>query len=186
MKKYLFIIAAAAAVLACEKVNSVDEIIDNPATPIEQVMPAGQQISFAATVEGSESKATLSSATNFTWESTDRAAVISHNGNKILLVPSSISGASATFTGTLGDGDSIDEDAVVVFPAARLTDGGKVLFPSSYDSAELTQGPTLAAQVKSKALAFKYLAGTVKLTINNIPSIADIDVDLVFGVTAVA
>lgn len=172
MKKFLFIIAAAAAVLACDKAITVEDPINEPVISNEQVVPAAQQIAFTATLEGA-TKATLSAADDFSWETTDRAAVYSNEGEIVVLTPSAISGATATFTGTLTSGtDFIPEGAIVVYPAERLTASGKVTFPATYDQFNETQaGPTLAAKVASKTLAFKYLAGTIKFTINNVPKI---------------
>ena len=79
MKKYLFIIAATCVALACSKEN-----IQNDATPENEqtgVSVEGDMISFVVDVEStSDVKATISSNTNFTWESTDRAAVYTSDG----------------------------------------------------------------------------------------------------------
>lgn len=171
MKKFFGILIFTAVVLSCSKENVESQ--DQP-----EITSNGRQVCFTVTVEGvDDTRATISSSTNFTWESTDRAAVFSHSGEKVELVPSSISGGSATFTGTLtSDSDYIDEGALVVYPAARLTGTGAaptVTFPAEYSSASETQGPVLAAKVVSGGpLAFKYLAGTLKITITDVPSVA--------------
>lgn len=178
MKKIVSIIILAAAVFSCTKepAQSQKNQSEIQNTPEEVTAPANQ-VSFAVRVEGAiETMATISSNTNFTWEESDRAAVFSHEGEKVELVPSSISGGSATFTGTLSsDTDYIETDAIVVFPAARLTGTSAsptVTFPSTYTSASATQGPTLAAKVTAgRNLMFKYLAGTIKLTISDVSSV---------------
>jgi len=133
----------------------------------------GRTVSFSVCVEDINTKATLSSNTDFTWELTDEAAVYSHEGERVILSPTDIKGNEANFKGTLTSGtDYIPEGALVVFPADRLASATTVTFPNTYVSPEETQGPTLVAKVSSKKLTFKYLAGTLKITITDVPSIA--------------
>ena len=153
--------------LSCSKINE-----DINSAESENIIN-GQTVSFAVSVEDINTKATISSATNFTWESTDKVAVYSHGGERVILSPTSISGGEATFEGTLSSGeDYIPDGALVVFPADRLASATSVTFPSSYSSSDKTQGPTLVAKVSSKNLTFKYLAGTLKVVITDVPAIA--------------
>ena len=170
MKKYLFIIAATCVALACSKEN-----IQNDATP-ENEQSAKGNISFVVDVESiSDSKATISASDNFAWEDSDRAAVYTSEGTKVVLTPSGISGGVATFTGDVPSGQNVAEGAIVVYPADFLTAANTVTFPAAYDDATETkgQGTVLAAKVASdRKLTFKYLAATLKATITDVPSIA--------------
>jgi|GEM_PF-3554118 hypothetical protein len=164
MKKYIYILIAAAAVMACqkEKINVGQEL------PVQ-----GNKVEFTATVESAASKAIVTSASDFTWEASDKAALYTTKGEKLELTISNISGASATFTAIVPEDDSIAEGTLVVYPASLLTDVGKVTFPTSYTNGKGADGPALVAKVSSaRTLAFKYLAGTIKFTIADVPAIA--------------
>lgn len=175
MKKYLFMMAAAIAVMACEKENAV----------LQQVDPelAGKNVvTFSATLEKADTKAVVAGNNDFTWETTDVAAVYSKKGQKVSLTVSSPGSGNgrAIFTGVMtDDDDEIEAGAIVVYPADRLSwdavdNKPQVTFPTSYDAPNKTQGPTLAAKVAAdRKLAFKYLAGTVKVTLTGLPSNAD-------------
>lgn len=171
MKKYLFMIAAASVVLACAKEN-----IQNDATPENEqtgISVDGDKISFVVDVEStSDVKATISSNTNFTWESTDRAAVYTSDGlYKVKLTPTEIDGGKAKFTGTVPSGKTVAEGAIVVYPYDFLSGPSTVTFPAAYTTKG--QGTVLAAKVASgRKLTFKYLAATLKATITDVPSIA--------------
>lgn len=170
MKKFLFIIAATCVALACSKEN-----IQNDATP-ENEQSAKGKISFVVDVESiSDSKATISASDNFAWEDSDRAAVYTSEGTKVVLTPSGISGGVAIFTGDVPSGQTVAEGAIVVYPADFLTASNTVTFPAAYDDATETkgQGTVLAAKVASgRKLTFKYLAATLKATITDVPSVA--------------
>lgn len=57
MKKYIYIFAIAAAVMACQKEK----------TNLEQELPVqGNKVEFTATVESAAAKASVTSATEFT------------------------------------------------------------------------------------------------------------------------
>ena len=175
MKKYLFMIAATCVVLACSKEN-----IQSDATPDNEqsgVSIEGNKISFVVDVEStSDVKATISSNTNFTWGSTDRAAVYTSDGSyKVELTPTEIDGCKAEFIGTVPSGKTVADGAIVVYPADFLTAANTVTFPAAYDDATETKGrgTVLAAKVASgRKLTFKYLAATLKATITDVPSIA--------------
>ena len=142
MKKYLFMIATVSIVLACAKEN-----IQNDATP-EKAQDAKGNISFVVDVESaSDVKATISASDNFTWEASDRAAVFTSEGHKVVLTPSDISGGVATFTGEVTSGETVPEGAIVVYPADFLTAANTVTFPAEYTSNG--QGTVLAAKVAS-------------------------------------
>ena len=159
-------IATVSIVLACAKEN-----IQNDATP-EKAQDAKGNISFVVDVESaSDVKATISASDNFTWEASDRAAVFTSEGHKVVLTPSDISGGVATFTGEVTSGETVPEGAIVVYPADFLTAANTVTFPAEYTSNG--QGTVLAAKVASgRKLTFKYLAATLKATITDVPSIA--------------
>lgn len=175
MKKYLLMIVAASALLACAK-----EMAQNELTPVSgdiEGLAEGTPISFTVEVEAaSETKATISSNTNFTWEETDRAAVYASDGTtKIELTPTDISGGTATFTGSVPSGKTVAEGAIVVYPASFLTGPSTVTFPDTYadEGATKGQGTVLAAKVASgRKLNFKYLAATMKAAITDVPSVA--------------
>lgn len=166
MKKYLFMVAAACVVLACAKEN-----IQNDSTP-ENGQDAKGNITFVVDVESvSDVKATISASDNFTWETSDRAAVYTSEGTKVVLTPSDISGGVATFTGEVPSGETVADGAIVVYPADFLTAANTVTFPATYSSNG--QGTVLAAKVASgRTLNFKYLAATLKATITDVPSVA--------------
>jgi hypothetical protein len=164
MKKYIYILIAAAAVMACqkEKINVGQDL------PVQ-----GNKVEFTATVESAASKAIVASASEFTWEASDKAALYTTKGVKLDLTISNISGASATFTAIVPEDDSIAEGTLVVYPASLLTDVGTVTFPTTYTNGKGANGPALAAKVSStRTLDFKYLAGTIKFTIADVPAIA--------------
>lgn len=169
MKKSIILLAISIAAFAsCSKeVATVDE-------PIQNEPAATKTVTFTATVEQAEadSKATISSASNFKWESTDEVAVITAKGSKVTLSPTSISNASATFTATIAADDSIEDGAIVVFPASMLNASGKIVFPSSYDNISDAVGPYLAAEVQAgrSTLAFKYFAGAIRFHITDLPA----------------
>lgn len=159
-------IVVACVALACSKDN-----IQNDATP-DNVQDAKGNISFVVDVESvSDVKATISASDNFTWEASDRAAVFTSEGHKVVLTPSDISGGVATFTGEVTSGETVPEGAIVVYPADFLTSAKTVTFPATYTTKG--QGTVLAAKVASgRTLNFKYLAATLKATITDVPSIA--------------
>ena len=159
MKKYIFILAAAAAVVACKKEQPVQQ-------PVE-----GKTIEFTATVEAPV-KGLVATGGAFTWEAGDVAAVYTENGVKLDLAISNISGATATFTATVPDGDAVAEGAIVVYPASIYGASGKVTFPASYTDGKGLQGPALVAKVASGNLAFKYLTGAISISISDVPAIA--------------
>lgn len=175
MKKYLFLIAATCALLSCAKEGFQESTA--PDYVLSDNGANGKIISFSVEVEpSSETKATISSSTNFTWGASDRAAVYTSDGTtKVELTPSEIEGGKATFTGEVPSGKTVDEGAIVVYPASFLTGPSSITFPDSYDDAAETkgQGTVLAAKVASgKNLSFKYLAATLRASITDVPSIA--------------
>ena len=162
MKKYFYILAAAAIALSCSKVN-------NDVSKEDEF--ASNKISFTARVEKA-TKASVS-ATEFKWQAGDAAAVYSDKGVKVLLYAENISGAVATFSGDVPTGDFIPENALVVYPGSLLTAPGKVTFPDSYYNTVGAEGPALAAKVVSNNLDFKYLAGSISITVEDVPAIAE-------------
>ena len=175
MKKYLFLIAATCALLSCAKEGFQESTA--PDYVLSDNGANGKIISFSVEVEpSSETKATISSNTNFTWEGSDRAAVYTSDGTtKVELTPTEIEGGKATFTGEVPSGKTVAEGAIVVYPASFLTGPSSITFPDSYGDAAETkgQGTVLAAKVKNgKDLRFKYLAATLKATITDVPSVA--------------
>ncbi len=172
MKKYIYILAAAAAFVGCAKEVTPTEEIQNqkPETGVKTV-------TFTASIEG-ETKGTLDSKGKFTWiEDSDEVAVWTNLGKKTA-VAKNVSGGSAEFTFTLGEGESIAQGAILVYPAFRLSDTNKnevSLLPEVTNTPEESHGPILAAKVGTDrtTLNFKYVCGTVQATITGIPSFAD-------------
>ena len=174
MKKYLFIFAAVSVLFSCAKENPQNDLTAGNEQGGSEI--SGTPISFTVEVEKSDDvKATISSNTNFTWETSDRVAVYASDGKKYVLAPyGEISGGNATFRGEVPSGVTIPENAIVVYPASFLTEESTVTFPDSYDLDEANgQGTVLAAKVAAGGkLNFKYLAATMKASITDVPSIA--------------
>ena len=180
MKKYFYILAAVAALSACSKEANINEEIKN------QLAETGvRTVTFTASVESTgDTKGTVTPGTGenankgyFTWSSGDEVAVWTNLGKKTATA-SKISGGAADFTFSLGEGESIAEGAILVYPAYRLSDVIKdqvSLRPEVTDTPAASHGPILAAKVGSDrtALTFKYVCGTIQATITSIPSIAD-------------
>ena len=174
MKKNLILLAISIAAFAsCSKEAAVvDEQM--PDQVGHDGIVATKTITFTATVEQGEpdSKATISSASNFTWQTTDKVAVLTAKGKKVTLSPSgTIDKGSANFTATIDEDDNIDDGAIVVFPASLMDDSGNIVFPTSYAKLSDAVGPCLAAEVQAgrSTLAFKYFAGALKININDLP-----------------
>lgn len=160
MKKILYIFATAALVLACSKEN-------NQIAPVQNTK--GTEVSFSVSVE--QTKSTVN-ASGFAWTETDQVAVYTNNGEKLILTPSEIDGASALFKGTLSEGDAVNQNALVVYPASILSAEDQVTFPSSYDNGKGIEGPALVAKVDGNSLSFKYLTGAINFTVSDVPSVA--------------
>ena len=174
MKKVLYVLAAVLAVSACSKEAAQNDSISKDG--IVGNGTNGTVVSFSVKIDDvSDVKATISSNTNFTWETTDRAAVFTDEGSKVILSPSDISGGEATFTGAVPSGEKVSTGAIVVYPAAFYTSAGNITFPDEYGASTETkgQGTVLAAKVTGdRKLSFKYLAATMKATITDVPSVA--------------
>ncbi len=171
MKKYIYILAAAAAFVGCAKEVTPTEEIQNqkPETGVKTV-------TFTASIESPDTKGTIASGGAFTWSDTDEIAVWTNVGKKTATA-SKISGGIAEFTFTLGEGESIAEGAILVYPADRLTAATTVNFdPHVFDSADAPAAePILAAKVGSDRteLKFKYVCGTVQIPFADIPCAAN-------------
>ena len=166
MKKTWILLAISIAALAsCAKMQNPDPVGDEETV-------ATKTVTFAATVEQDDSKATISSSSNFTWQSSDRVAVVTAKGNKVTLRPTDIDGGSATFTATIDADDSIADGAVVVFPASFMNASGQIVLPDSYEEISEAVGPYLAAEVQANrsSLAFKYFAGAMRIHITDLPA----------------
>ena len=108
MKKTWILLAISIAALAsCAKMQNPDPVGDEETV-------ATKTVTFAATVEQDDSKATISSSSNFTWQSSDRVAVVTAKGKKVTLGPTDIDGGSATFTATIDADDSTACQRMVV------------------------------------------------------------------------
>lgn len=172
MKKYIYILAAVAALTACSK----EANIADKNTP-EETKISGKTVSFSVSVEKQDIKSSLSGS-GFTWASSDRAAVYTTGGEKVILTPSNIDGANAIFSGTItDDNDGIPEGAIIVYPADRLTAATTVDFtPKVFNTADAPDAePILAAKVGSDRteLKFKYVCGTVQIPFADIPCAAN-------------
>lgn len=174
MKKTLILLAIAIATLAsCSKIP--DQVGDDEKQIPDRVghdeVVITRTVTFTATVEqDADSKASINSS-GFSWQKTDEVAVMTAKGQKITLTPTDRDGASATFTATIDADDSIDDGAIVVFPARFMNDAGQIVFPSSHANLSTALGPFLAAEVQASrsTLAFKYFAGAMRIHITDLP-----------------
>lgn len=167
MKKYIYILAAAAAFVGCAK-----EVTPTEETQNQQPETGVKTVTFTASIEG-ETKGTLDSKGKFTWiEDSDEVAVWTNLGKK-MAVAKKVSGGSAEFTFTLGEGESIAEGAILVYPAYRLTAATTVDFtPKVFNTADAPAAePILAAKLGSDRteLNFKYVCATAQVTITDVP-----------------
>ena len=164
--------AAAIALIGCAKETLVENLngkIDNTAFS----SGTARTITFTTRIE--TTKATMNESGKFGWETTDRIKLYSHNGNEIVMAPSEISGSQAVFTAELGDGDYIDDDALVVYPASLMTGASEITYKPSYSAAEAAALNTpMVAKVSAgrDELAFKYLGASMQATFSDVPSIA--------------
>ena len=180
MKKSLLILAFVALFVACEReffTVTIEDVTENTdvsnGTPVSFTVVSNPETKSVITI--SEGKA------NFTWETTDRAAVYTSDGEKVILTPSAIVADECTLTGTIPAGKTISAGAYVVYPAACLTGPEQITFPASYDHPEDAQGPVIVAKVASDIsegeqaatpLSFKYVTGAMRFTVSDVPSIA--------------
>lgn len=164
MKKYAYILAACAALVACAKEAVQEEFVNPSESNVNTV-------TFKATIE-TPTKGTVANNGAFTWNDTDEIAVWT-SAQKRTATATSISGSTAEFTFTLGEGETISDGAIVVYPANLLTANATVTFPTAYTAAEAAASNlALAAEVDGSNLAFKYLGGVIEATITDVPSIA--------------
>lgn len=164
MKKYAYILAACAALMACSKEVAQEEVV-NPSEP------GVNTVTFTATIE-SPTKGTVANTGVFTWSDTDEIAVWT-SSQKRTATATNISDTYAEFTFTLGAGETIPSGAIVVYPASLLTAAGTVTFPTEYTAADAAKSNlALAAKVDGSALGFKYLGGVIEATITDVPAIA--------------
>lgn len=164
MKKYAYILAACAALVACAKEAVQEEFVNPSESNVNTV-------TFKATIEA-PTKGTVANNGAFTWNDTDEIAVWT-SAQKRTATATSISGSTAEFTFTLGAGETIPSGAIVVYPASLLTAAGTVTFPTEYTAADAAKSNlALAAKVDGSALGFKYLGGVIEATITDVPAFA--------------
>lgn len=164
MKKYAYILAACAALVACAKEAVQEEFVSPSESNVNTV-------TFKATIEA-PTKGTVANNGDFTWNDTDEIAVWT-SAQKRTATATSISGSTAEFTFTLGEGETISDGAIVVYPASLLTAAGTVTFPTEYTAADAAKSNlALAAKVDGSALGFKYLGGVIEATITDVPAFA--------------
>lgn len=100
------------------------------------------------------------------WDQNDKVALFSYNGKKIegTILPDDFSVSSPTFTFTIEDGDRIDENATVYYPASIAVEGypDQIVLPASYDDiADLGKSFPMKATVSGKTMVFKHLASAI-------------------------
>lgn len=142
--------------------------------------PALKTITITADMEGA-TKASVAApdAENkckTTWDTGDRIAVHTEKGHLVILSTTE-SGASATFTGVIPEGDNILDDAVAYYPASSAIEGNpyQMNLPTSYSStANAAKGIALRGNVKAdgSTVTFSHLGAILVFQVKDIPSAA--------------
>lgn len=119
-------------------------------------------------------KASISDEGAFTWNPGDQIAVHTTQG-KLAVLTATISSDAATtvFSGTLTEGDSVEDGAVAYYPASVAVTGSpeQVRLPATYDSAaDAAKGFPMRATVSNGTVAFKHLGGLLRITAKGIPA----------------
>lgn len=166
MKKSLFIISAAAVLLAgCAKEQLVEQKAQNG--PVNVV-----SATFEDLVGDDATKAAVADDGTFTWQNGDEAAFAGESA--YLQAQNSSTGATASFSfsGTLA------ASTYGIFPydltESQSVNDGKVSVPASRDWAENQTNVAMYATYASasNSFSFEHLGGLVKVTINNVPTTA--------------
>ena len=194
MKKYLFIIAAAATCMlaACTKEikENVSEEIITEETPSAIEQKPGWTYIGAANIEGVPTAASVSGGTHstFTWNTGDKIAVYSGSiyyvSDGLASAYDGTNSAVFAFEGEINAGRA----DFAVYPASLVHDGTavrtgsasdhtaaslKITLPGTYTLAEVqdevSPTPMIAVNAPGQALAFKSVCALLRITVRYIP-----------------
>nr|AIF26524.1 hypothetical protein [uncultured bacterium fosmid pJB42G5] len=149
---YVFLVAAVVATAACQKVNTDTK---------DQVDPEASAMVFTASIEGLESKTTLTGDRKVVWTAGDE---ISINGIVYVATPQDGDASKATFSKK----NASDEDPAAPYNAyypASLYNSGNASLPETITTNSIESLPMYATG-SSTELSFKNICGVIALTVN--------------------
>ncbi len=161
MKKFYFILTAAALMVGCAKDNPVVSTVNEPATPTGTVVTLTAEIPQMT-------KASVD-ATAFAWEDGDQIAVPS-NATGGYTVFTTSTGSLGTFTATLEDGVNL-VNGTAFYPASVVLGTYTTAFSSVADA---KKGFKMEASYTagSSSITFSHTSALVHLNFTNVPSFA--------------
>lgn len=168
MKKITIILAALAASFAVSCTKEAPEA----QLPQDQNAPAGmKQVTITASIDGADTKTSYDAAGKFSWTKGDKIA-IKGSDNQFYTFATTETAASATFTGYMPEGVSLQKHAL--YPAeSAVKDASDGYFYTIPEYKDLTGGFSadipMSSYVSAGKYEFKHMAGAVLLTFTNIP-----------------
>ena len=187
MKKYLFIIAAAAMCMLAACSKEKEQIISEENVPAVKHLPGWTYISALAGDESGKASIDGTSAA-FSWNTGDRIAVFS--GSTYHLSDALASNFDGTNSAEFAfDGDiEADRANFAIYPASLVLDGTSVrtgcegdytadyltiMLPGSYTLAEVQDNvsptPMIAVNAPGSGLSFKSVCALVRISVKNVP-----------------
>lgn len=157
---YLLATAAILAVVGCAK-EAEKEIVN----------PESNMVTLRASVEDTDTRVSIGNDYAFAFQSGDKVSVLTDGGEPVEFETSD-SGATASFEGSLGEGESVGSYALYPASDNHMADGDEVLF---YMNEELTWKADesympMLGKVEDGSITFKAVGGVMKLIVYNIPS----------------
>jgi hypothetical protein len=175
MKKYIYILAAAAfAFAACEK--EADILDQVPAEPENS-----DYVTYTLTVSLAEEE-TKSFAYNdgeFVWETGDQIQVWDEASGSFKTFSCSSGGDVVTFSASLPAGTY--NWSTAYYPAGIASDKTSVTIPAEYSSPNAVK-PLLVAEVSGSSVTFKHICAYARVCVEEFPSVAN---KIVFSSTQV-
>ena len=183
MKKYIYIISAAAVCMLAACAKEITEPKEAAVYTKGEVTYIHANIGSRATLDNNHAN----TDTSFTWNTGDQIAIYADGYQKSKGLDASFNGspsASFAFEGV----DDADRADFAVFPAHLVFDGDDVIgrcgryhsesnislnLPESYDYNQVawykTPAPMIAVNAPGQGLAFKVLCPVVRIILSNIP-----------------
>lgn len=193
MKKTIYIIAAALALVACNKVQTVieDNNDENSSMTEETTTPVENVVTIKATIEGGETKTTYTEDTGTMkaivgWEAGDKISILYDNGGYKKYEFTTTSG-DGSFTGTPGGTEGGDHAYWAIYPYNICTDlypssstpykeSTTITLPTEYTGSGANGIPMLAHTLKSASFDgtyhLKHMGSVIRFKFSNIPSSA--------------
>lgn len=173
MKKITVILAALAAAFAvsCTKEAPETQI------PQDQNVPAGMKmVTITASIEGADTKTSYDAAGKFSWTKGDKIA-IKGSDNQFYTFTTTENAASATFTGYMPEGVSLQKHAL--YPAeSAVKDASAGYFYTIPEYKDLTGGFSadipMSSYVSAGTYNFVHMTGAALLTFTNIYEAVDV------------